>query len=60
MGLPPPASPIITIQTLVMTGVNSKVLKMQERLSKTTDTELQAVLLSSERDKGRLQEDTML
>ena len=60
MGLPPPASPIITIQTLVMTGVNSKVLKMQERLSRTIDTELQAVLLSSERDKGRLQEDTML
>ena len=42
-----------------MIGVNNRVLKIQECL-RTIDTEWQVVLLSSEQDKGQLQEDTML
>lgn len=50
----------IIIQTQVMIGVNSKVLKIQERQHKTIDTEWQAVQLSLEQDKDQLQEGTML
>lgn len=59
--LPPLWFNIIIIQTQVMIGVNNRVLKIQECLRiRTIDTEWQVVLLSSEQDKGQLQEDTML
>ena len=57
--LPPLWFNIIIIQTQVMIGVNNRVLKIKECL-RTIDTEWQVVLLSSEQDKGQLQEDTML
>ena len=57
--LPPLWFNIIIIQTQVMIGVNNRVLRIQECL-RTIDTEWQVVLLSSEQDKGQLQEDTML